>query len=150
MNKTRLQRLMERALPEPNSGCWLWMGSCNNDGYGQIESGWPQRTNEGAHRVAYEELVGPIADGLVIDHLCRMRSCVNPLHLEPVTVKENIRRGLIGVLNKPHCPQGHLFDEANTVRVGRAKYRGCRICRTRRLNARRSKKRALARAKTLA
>lgn len=69
-------------------GCWEWTGAKTAAGYGQFT-----RRKEYAHRHAYEDLVGPIPEGLVIDHLCRNPSCVNPDHLEPVTQRENIRRG---------------------------------------------------------
>jgi hypothetical protein len=71
--------------------CWLWTGTIANNGYGHIyREGGPLMT---AHRLSYEVHVGPIPDGLTIDHLCRVRHCVNPDHLEPVTVAENNRRG---------------------------------------------------------
>lgn len=66
--------------------CWLWTGSLNSDGYGRFNG-------KLAHRRTYLEVVGPIPDGLVLDHLCRVRNCVNPDHLEPVTQRENMRRG---------------------------------------------------------
>ncbi len=84
----------------------------------------------GAHRVAYELSVADIPDGLELDHLCRVRHCVNPSHLEPVTPHENWARGqAISILNaqKTHCPQGHAYDEANTYISGRG-IRGCRAC----------------------
>ncbi|WP_033356238.1 HNH endonuclease signature motif containing protein, partial [Kitasatospora aureofaciens] len=65
-----------------------------------------------AHRYAYTQLVGPIPDGLVIDHLCRNPSCVNPAHLEPVTHAENMRRSEPAM--RTHCIHGHEFTEANT------------------------------------
>lgn len=67
-------------------GCWLWTGSQDGKGYGKTGRGR-------IHRIVYEELVGPIPDGLQLDHLCRVRNCVNPAHLEPVTGRENVRRG---------------------------------------------------------
>lgn len=69
--------------------CWIWRGVLDRDGYGQFGVG---RKNLRAHRWAYESVVGPIPEGLEIDHLCRVKSCVNPLHMEPVTKTENIRR----------------------------------------------------------
>ncbi|MDP9224875.1 MAG: HNH endonuclease [Actinomycetota bacterium] len=82
-----------------------------------------------AHRVAYELLVGPIPEGLTLDHLCRNTSCVNPQHLEPVTVRENVLRGMgWGAKNKrkTHCHRGHPFDAKNTLRIPG----GTRKCRT--------------------
>lgn len=70
------------------NGCWLWQGCLNVRGYGQLGKG-----SRAAHRVFYERHVGPIPEGLTIDHLCRVRHCVNPAHMEPVTVAENVRRG---------------------------------------------------------
>lgn len=70
--------------------CWLWGGTINLEGYGSIKR---NRKRLVAHRVSYEELVGPIPQGLVLDHLCRVRHCVKPDHLEPVTIKENVLRG---------------------------------------------------------
>jgi hypothetical protein len=84
-------RFHEKYTPEPNTGCWLWTASLNNGGYGKLSvsrSYWVE-----AHRVAYELYKGPIPGGKCIDHLCRVRSCVNPDHLEAVTLSENIRRG---------------------------------------------------------
>lgn len=79
--------------------CWNWTGYRNRGGYGRYMH---QKRMQLAHRVSYELLVGPVPDGLVIDHLCRNPSCVNPDHLEPVTNAENIRRGLAGGLAKRH------------------------------------------------
>jgi hypothetical protein len=107
--------------------CWPWTAALTGDGYGRIRGTSGQRIM--AHRLAYELSVGPIPDGLTIDHLCRVRACCNPAHLEPVTNRENIRRGEgLAVLNaaKTHCPQGHPYDEANTQWVGGM--RKCRIC----------------------
>jgi|SRR5579863_806996 len=87
-----MDRFMSMVSPEPNSGCWLWMGSCLPFGYGQISQG--RGLNPGrAHVVSYKHFVGLIPEGLVLDHLCRNPSCVNPMHLEPVTRGENVRRG---------------------------------------------------------
>lgn len=105
--------------------CWVWTAALDQDGYGTCRRGGTKR----AHRVAYEELVGPIPDGLVVDHLCRNRACVNPLHLEPVTNRVNLLRGDTAAARnaaKTHCPQGHEYTDANTQR----KSNGARICRT--------------------
>lgn len=74
---------------DPNSGCWLWAGADNGVGYGKFRGKY-------AHRVSYEAAKGPIPDGMHLDHLCRIRCCVNPDHLEPVTNAENARRGKAG------------------------------------------------------
>lgn len=71
-------------------GCWLWSGTVNTDGYGIVQHGGRSWI---AHRLAYSAFIGAVPAGLVVDHLCRVRSCVNPSHLEPVTNVENLRRG---------------------------------------------------------
>lgn len=71
--------------------CWVWTGWTDRDGYGALDVGGKFTR---AHRFAYEELVGPIPEGLTIDHLCRVKHCVNPAHLEPVTAEENTRRSM--------------------------------------------------------
>lgn len=76
---------------EKSSGCWAWTGHKNRNGYGWTLG--PKGKGESAHRIAYELLVGPIPEGLQIDHLCRNRACVNPDHLEPVTQRVNWQRG---------------------------------------------------------
>jgi len=117
-------RFMQKVFPEPMSGCWLWVGVLTYHGYGQCKHDGRSQT---AHRVAWELFKGPIPKGLEIDHLCRVRCCVNPDHLEPVTHAENIRRGSGGshMRNRTHCPHGHPYNEENTLR-----YNGQRICRT--------------------
>ena len=103
---------------EPTGFCWQWTGPMNADGYGFVRVGggadagaWGERRARPAHSVAYEILIGQVPDGLVIDHLCRNHSCVNPDHLEPVTVGENFKRGKGrgGVLyqKKRRCKWGH-------------------------------------------
>jgi len=103
------------------SGCWLWTATRDARGYGKV-------SREGrmalAHRVSYELHVGPIPDGLTLDHLCRVRHCVNPAHLEPVAHAENVRRG---AAVQTHCRKGHPFDEANT-HIDKRGWRECRAC----------------------
>ncbi len=111
----------------PHDGCWLWTAGCNSLGYG--------RTSEGgrdlyAHRVVYELLIGPIPDGTELDHLCRTPACVNPRHLEPVTHRENIRRGHFKRTEKTHCPAGHPYSGANLWIGRRGDGRTFRMCRS--------------------
>lgn len=101
-------KLLSRAVPA-QGGCIVWTGSKNNNVYGHITiNGQIHYT----HRLSYELHIGPIPEGLVLDHLCRTRACLNPHHLEPVTQGENTRRG--EPAQRTHCPAGHPYDEANT------------------------------------
>lgn len=116
-------------VPEfaPHLGpCWWWKGYLMVDVYGNRNYGQfvIREKKFLAHRLAYEWLVGPIPEGLQMDHLCRVQRCVRPSHLEPVTNQENARRGYWGM--KTHCPRGHPYDEANT----HTRSNGSRICRT--------------------
>lgn len=110
--------------------CWLWVASLSHHGYGRF---WDGNRMVKAHRFAYKLLVGPIPDGLELDHVlawgCTNRHCVNPSHLESVTGTENIRRGDCTRFQsgKTHCPAGHPYDEANTYRRCGSRY--CRTCR---------------------
>lgn len=113
-----------------SDGCWEWRGPVSPDGYGRT-------TVDGVrwftHRYAYTVQRGEIPAGLVIDHLCRNRRCCNPDHLEPVTARENILRGVgVSALNaaKTHCGRGHLLDEANVyVPPKNPTQRHCRACK---------------------
>jgi hypothetical protein len=132
------ERFWKRCVQD-GSGCWQWTGSNGSAdkqqrpgfAYGMIR--WNNRTSR-VHRVAYETLVGPIPSGLELDHLCRVRLCCNPAHLEPVTRSENVRRGVAVAVTrarqegKAHCPKGHPYSGNNlrlrTDRPGRR----CREC----------------------
>lgn len=114
---------------ERESQCWLWMGAKNPSGYGYI--GGPHQSMLLVHRVSYERHVGPIGDGLHLDHLCRNRACLNPLHLQPVTATENTLRGVGPTAINARltsCRRGHPFTEANT-RVESNGSRRCLTCR---------------------
>lgn len=108
--------------------CWLWTAGLSSDGYAQIRKDGAKRV---AHRLLYEWLVGPIPEGLELDHLCRVTRCLRPDHLEPVTHAENVRRGRAGsnTRGKTHCPADHPYDEANTYidPDGRRRCRSCRL-----------------------
>lgn len=111
------QRELFWAKVQKTDTCWLWTArSCN--GYGSFGIGRVPRL---AHRVAYTELVGPIPKGMTLDHLCRVRACVNPAHLEVVTAEENVRRAMP---IRTHCENGHELPEAGIKDRTR-----CRICK---------------------
>lgn len=114
---TDAERLLAKVLV--SSGCWLWGGATDDRGYGFV---WLGGRTRRAHRAVYELLVGPIPDGLELDHTCRVHGCVRPSHLEPVTHAENVRRGLAGENNrsKTSCLRGHPLTSDN---------RGKRVCR---------------------
>jgi hypothetical protein len=112
------ERFMLKVV-KADSGCWEWTGA-DRGGYGRFHLR-PGRV-VAAHRFAYETFVGQIPVGLEIDHLCRNRGCVNPIHLEPVDHAENRRRARL-----THCRRGHLFDNANTYTHASGK-RYCRAC----------------------
>lgn len=129
--KSTSDRFWGKVIPEPNSGCWLWLGA-TSQGYGVFGLG--NGVNVRAHCFSYEVERGPIPNGLDLDHLCRIRCCVNPDHLEPVTRAVNVARGLAPSLinnfwrSKTHCPKGHAYTGENlAVRRNGARY--CRECR---------------------
>lgn len=130
-------RLPERfwSKVEVYGTCWMWTGCLDRSGYGRFGL---HRSNVSSHRLAYESLVGAIGEGLQIDHLCRVRRCVNPSHLEPVTLQENIRRGDTGKTqrSKTHCIHGHPFDGDNLYVNPSSGHRTCRKCRSHRQRAR--------------
>lgn len=116
------------------SGCWNWNDYVTPKGYGLFRY---QGKTQKAHRVAYQLLKGDLVDGLVIDHLCKNRSCVNPNHLEQVTNKTNLDRGrsFLHHKEKTHCPQGHEYNEGNTYETATG-WRQCKICQRSRALAR--------------
>jgi hypothetical protein len=130
---TAIERFWSKVSPEPMSGCWLWTGGTSANGYGRFSiSGRLVQ----AHRYSYQLSGRTIPKGLELDHLCRVRACVNTSHLEPVTRSENTKRGIGGALRteaalaRTHCERSHELTRANTrieMRNG-ATRRRCRTC----------------------
>lgn len=133
------ERLDLYSIPEPNSGCTLWLGSITPRGYGAFvvtigELGNGVKKFKGPHVVAYELKNGPVPDGLVIDHKCRNTICINADHLEAVTQRENILRGEgLAAKNarKQVCSNGHALTVENVLPVRKGNHLGreCRECK---------------------
>ena len=128
-----IDRFARKVEIEPG-GCWTWTAGRNANGYGTF--GPRPDLKVYAHRWAYETFVEPIPAGLVIDHLCRQPSCVNPDHLEAVTQTVNLQRS--AKATKTHCVNGHEFTESNTYRRPDTGTRQCRSCASERYQAQRS------------
>jgi hypothetical protein len=129
----QIDRLMSKV--EKTADCWLFTGARLPNGYGVIRAGRRgERGERLAHRASYVALVGPIPAGVEIDHLCSVRNCVRPDHLEVVTHAENMRRtvargrAVFWNAGKTHCPKGHPYDEANTFVRKCGRKRLCREC----------------------
>ncbi|TDK87624.1 HNH endonuclease [Mycobacterium paragordonae] len=119
-NRIRLEQRQELVFGK----CWIWLGYTGDNGYGRVCF---DRRSRYVHRVVYEELIGRIPKGLQLDHLCRVRDCCNPRHLEPVTQLVNIRRGQEPT--KTHCCRGHELSGHNLI-IKSSRSRGQRACRT--------------------
>lgn len=131
-----MERFWKKVDRRGEDECWPFTGHVRADGYGWF---WLDGRNHYAHRVAYLLVVGPIPEGLTLDHVkargCTRRDCCNPAHLEPVTMRENLLRGeSLQAHNsrKTHCVNGHPFDAENTIQRTRpGGGRKCRACRDR-------------------
>lgn len=124
-------RFDAKVVTEPNTGCHLWSAHTNASGYGSFKVGGRPVL---AHRFAWERANSQIPAGLTIDHLCRVRSCVNPEHMRVVTQRENLHAPGSRTVNaihaaKTHCPSGHPYDDANTYVWAGKRY--CRACNAR-------------------
>lgn len=124
MHATPLQRFWDKILIDTN-GCWLWQGATKADGYGTYRPNGGEKT-QSVHRWSYEQFVAPIQDGDTIDHLCRVRNCCNPRHLEAVGFDVNMLRS-----RRTTCRNGHEYTAENSYQYpdkqGRWK-RACRQC----------------------
>lgn len=144
---TTMERFQKYHQIDEETGCWNWLGYINKSGYGMFAQG--QGRWGLAHRWTYKTFKGQLIDGLVMDHLCRNRKCVNPEHLEQVTMRENTIRGIAGQhmreksLLQTHCINGHEFTTDNTRIVNGAygKARVCKICSNHRAKIHKRRKR---------
>ena len=120
-----VERIMRNVVVSPD-GCWQWQGKLTSKGYGRVNVHGRTRR---VHQLSHETFIGPIPEGLEVDHLCRVRHCVNPAHLEAVEHAENLHRSPLTIparnVRKTHCPANHPYDDANTY----ISPRGQRICR---------------------
>ncbi len=138
MDAKTLERFWSKIEINQETECWEWIGAHQARGYGMFNVSYIKTKR--AHRIAYEHYIGPIPDGLEIDHLCRNHCCVNPEHLEPVTHLENTQRGIAGEVttarqrSKTHCPYGHEYTMDNIYwEDGKRHCRSCQLTRSKKI-----------------
>lgn len=128
-NRPLLDRFMDLVMPEPNTGCWLWVGNVDVGGYGRMRVEYRLTY---AHRMSFSLFRKSIPAGFVVDHVCRVRSCVNPDHLRLATPRENTLENSCGLaaknLKKTHCCNGHEFSDENIYRSDGRQHRRCVAC----------------------
>jgi hypothetical protein len=128
-----VERFASKLTFDAGTCCWLWRGKLDKDGYGQQFKVGSRTDNSRRmvrpHRFIFTELLEPIPEGLVIDHLCRNRACQNPFHMEPVTPRVNTQRGARA--NATHCKHGHLLSGDNLYVYAQGRKRACKTCRNR-------------------
>jgi|SRR3990167_1332734 len=129
------QGFWPRVHPQPTpEGCWVWLGARGTGGYGAL---WDSGRRYYAHRWLFERVYGVIPPDLELDHLCRNRQCVNPIHLEMVSHLTNCQRGIQRGHKITHCPKGHEYTLENTYIPKSKACRMCRQCHTERERQRR-------------
>lgn len=124
------ERFDSFVMPEPNTGCWLWMGTITGQPY-KYPFFWNGQKVVKAHRWIFEQTHGPIPADLVIDHICRVTVCVNPYHLRAVSQRDNVLCGFAPAAlqhRRTHCIHGHEFNSANTYIHPKGR-RQCKPCR---------------------
>lgn len=128
------ERIWDKIIPEPNTGCWLWLGGLTHNtvsGYGKTSFGGNKDVS--THRLMYEQFIGPIPVSKEIDHKCRVKCCCNPAHLEAIVHQDNSRRGTAGLATKIFwenamaCKRGHPYT-AETIIINKGGWRHCRVC----------------------
>jgi hypothetical protein len=147
MSKSLAERFAAKWEPEPNTGCWLWLGGGTERGYGNF---WSGERMEMAHRMSWMLARGPIPVGMFLDHMCRTPGCVNPAHLRVVTPRENSVFNSVSIpatnLAKTHCSNGHPYSGRNVLlMVGKGSpfpHRACRTCARDRYRAKARRKHA--------
>lgn len=137
VSQTIERKLKTQVFVHPITDCWYWMGGLNHAGYGLLTIG--RHGSMLAHCASYESVKGKVPEGLELDHKCRVRCCVNPMHLEAVTHQENCKRGIAGETRRElarsqhQCKRGHWLFGENLYRQPKTGYRVCKACSSERL-----------------